>query len=237
MREQFAAGADVIKIASHFSKAEVAAAVEEAHALGLKVTCDCENFYIQWAVDAGVDMIEHPLPRTDETIAQMAPKGVAADPTLVPYIYIFDLSGGYFGSTSRRFAFSKAANVEMLRRLKRAGVKIGVGTDLVRDWYRFLPAPYITELRQFVAAGFTRRRGAGGGHRSERRAARHGRQARHAGAGKLADVLVVEGRPDQDLADLLKVAPGHSRRGGGRGERAACSFRATCRCPSPRRRL
>ena len=75
VRDMFNRGADVIKIASHFSREEVRAAVEEAHALGLKVTCDCETFYIQWAVDAGVDMIEHPLPRTDETIREHRGEG------------------------------------------------------------------------------------------------------------------------------------------------------------------
>ena len=85
VREQFNNGADVIKIASHFSAEEVSAAVSEAHALGLRITCDCETFYVDRAVDAGVDMIEHPLPRSDEVIAKMAAKGVASDPTLVPY--------------------------------------------------------------------------------------------------------------------------------------------------------
>lgn len=61
------------------------AAVEEAHALGMRVTCDCETFYIDWEVAAGVDMIEHPLPRTDSVIAHMAAKGIAAEVTLVPY--------------------------------------------------------------------------------------------------------------------------------------------------------
>src|SRR5689334_11843556 len=155
VREQFNYGADVIKVASHFSPEEIAAAVSEAHALGLRITCDCETFYIDRAVDAGVDMIEHPLPRTDAVIAKMASKGVASDPTLVPYDIIFDQQGGYWGSTSRRFTFSKEANLEMLRRLKRGGVKLGIGTDLVSDWFRYLPGPYLVEMKRFQEAGFT----------------------------------------------------------------------------------
>ncbi len=153
VREQFKKGADVIKVASHFSKQELRAAVDEAHALGLKVTCDCETFYVDWAIEAGVDCIEHPLPRTDQAIQRMAEKGIQAVPTLIPYIYIFDQWGGYWGSTSRRFTFSKEANLDMLRRLRRAGVVSGVGTDLILDWFRYLPEPYITELKQFDAAG------------------------------------------------------------------------------------
>src|SRR6266481_3772430 len=80
VREQFHKGADVIKLGSHFSPEEVKAAVTEAHELGLKVTVDSETFYIQRAVEAGADTIEHPLPRSEETIQLMAKKGVAADP-------------------------------------------------------------------------------------------------------------------------------------------------------------
>jgi imidazolonepropionase-like amidohydrolase len=205
VRENFKNGADVIKIASHFAKAEVAAAVEEAHALGIRVTCDCETFYIEWAVDAGVDMIEHPLPRTDETIRKMAAKGVASIPTVVPYDYIFDAAGGYWGSTSRRFAFSKAANVEMVRRLKRAGVVIGVGTDLVVDWFRFLPEPYITELGHMVEAGFTPAEALAAATKTNAALLDLSDRLGTLEPGKLADVLVVRGTPDANLGDLANV--------------------------------
>ncbi len=143
VREQFHKGADVIKLGSHFSPEEVKAAVTEAHELGLKVTVDSETFYIQRAVEAGADTIEHPLPRSEETIQLMAKKGVAADPTLIPYQIIFEEWGGYFGSTSRRFTFSRDANLEMLKRLRKAGIKCGIGTDLILHWYRYMPGPYI----------------------------------------------------------------------------------------------
>src|SRR5207245_10879575 len=109
--------ADFDEVGSHFSKAEIAAAVEEAHALGLKVTADAETFYIEWAVEAGADTIEHPLPRSEETIQLMARKGTAADPTLIPYHIIFDEFSGYFGSTYHPFTLSKVANLDMLRHL------------------------------------------------------------------------------------------------------------------------
>ena len=206
VRENFKAGADVIKIASHFSRDEVAAATEEAHALGLRVTCDCETFYVDWAVEAGVDMIEHPLPRSDEAIAMMAERGVAADPTLVPYVYIFDLAGGYYGSTSRRFSFSKDDNVAMLRRLRDAGVKTGIGTDLVLDWFRYLPSAYITELKGFVEAGYTTREALTIATRQSAELLDMGDLIGTLAPGMLADVLIVEGDPEAELGDLANVA-------------------------------
>ncbi|MEZ4456124.1 MAG: hypothetical protein R2882_06185 [Gemmatimonadales bacterium] len=71
----------------------------------------------------------------------MKDRGTAADPTLIPYHIIFSLSGGYFGTTSRRFTFSDSANRAVVRRMKEAGIPLGIGTDLVVDWYRYLPWP------------------------------------------------------------------------------------------------
>ncbi|HKW63115.1 MAG TPA: amidohydrolase family protein [Candidatus Acidoferrum sp.] len=205
VREQFHKGADVIKLGSHFSFEEIKAAVQEAHELGLKVTVDTETFYIQRAVEAGADTIEHPLPRTDETIQLMAKKGVAADPTLIPYQIIFEEWGGYFGSTSRRFTFSNDANMEMLRRLKRAGIKCGVGTDLILHWYRYLPGPYIRELKNFVAAGWTIPEALMTATKTNSEILDMDDRLGTLEAGKLADVLVVDGRPDENLDDLAKV--------------------------------
>lgn len=205
VREEFHHGADVIKLGSHFSEAEIRAAVEEAHALGLKVTVDAETFYISRAIEAGADTIEHPLPRGEETIQLMARKGVAAVPTLIPYQIIFDEWGGYFGSTSRRFTFSKEANLEMLKRLRRAGVKCGVGTDLILHWFRYLPAPYITELKNFVAAGWSVPEALVAATRTGAEILDMDDRLGTLEPGKLADVLVVEGKPDENLDDLARV--------------------------------
>lgn len=206
VRVQFKRGADLIKIASHFSPEEVAAAVNEAHALGLKVTCDCETFYIKWAVDAGVDMIEHPLPRTDETIHEMVEKGTQSDPTLIPYILIFNMAGGYYDTTSRRFTFSKDANFALVKKMKDAGITLGIGTDLVTDWYQFLPGPYIEEMKQFVKLGYTVPQVLGIATKTNAEMLDMGDKLGTLEPGKLADVTVVDGQPDVNLDDLTKVS-------------------------------
>ena len=205
VREQFHKGADVIKLGSHFSAEEVKAAVTEAHELGLKVTVDAETFYIQRAVEAGADAIEHPLPRSEETIQLMVKKGTAADPTLIPYQIIFEEWGGYFGSTSRRFTFSKYANLEMLKRLRRAGIKCGVGTDLILHWYRYMPGPYIRELKNFVEAGWSVPEALVAATKINSEILDMDDRLGTLQPGKLADVLVVNGKPDENLDDLAKV--------------------------------
>ena len=116
---------------------------------------DSETVYTEWAVEAGVDAIEHPLPRTDEVVAMMAQRGIASVPTVVPYDYIFEWMGSYHSSTSRRFELSGETTRAMLRKMKEAGVLIGLGTDLVFDWFRDLPYAYIQELEVYLECGFT----------------------------------------------------------------------------------
>jgi len=205
VREQFKRGADLIKLASHFSEEEVRAAVDEAHALGLKVTVDAETFYIERAIEAGVDVVEHPLPRSNRAIKLMSRNGVASVPTLIPYIYIIDMAGGYFGSTSRRFTLTKEDTFDMLRRMRRAKIKIGVGTDLVLDWFRALPAPYIEELKLYVRAGYTVPEALIAATRTSAEILDMADKLGTIEVGKLADIIVIDGEPDVNLDDLANV--------------------------------
>ncbi len=205
VRETFKMGAGHIKIASHFAPDEVKAAVEEAHRLGLKVTCDCETIYIPMAVEAGVDSIEHPLPRTDVDIALMAKKGVAAIPTMQVYQTLFDTQGVYAGSSSRRFSMDSQHNFDVLKKLIAAGVTIGVGTDTISAGFEQSPNIYIADLKFLVRAGYTPVKALVAATRINAQLMDMGDKLGTLEAGKLADVIVVDGNPDQDLDALGKV--------------------------------
>lgn len=205
VRSNFKRGADAIKIASHFSVEEAKAAVDEAHALGIKVTCDCETFYIDWAIEAGVDMIEHPLPRTDDAIQKMAQRGVESDPTMAIVQLFFDSFGGYYGSTSRRFTWDPVSSRGVVRKLRAAGIKMGVGLDLVFDFYRILPEPFIRELEFFVEVGYTVPEALVAATKTSAELLNMGEKLGTLAPGKLADVVVVDGRPDVTLRDLAKI--------------------------------
>lgn len=150
VREQIKAGADYIKLGSNFTREEVAAAVDEAHQLGIRVTADAHTYFITWAV-------------------------------------------------------AKEDNFRMLQRLKAAGITMGIGTDLIYDWYQKLPEPYLIELKQFVAAGFTPMQ-------TLQAATRNGAEILGMldrlgtiETGKLADVLVVDGDPLANIDALRRV--------------------------------
>jgi imidazolonepropionase-like amidohydrolase len=204
VRLQFKRGADLIKLASHFDPEEVKAAVDEAHRLGLRVTVDSETIFTDMAVAAGVDCVEHPLPRSDETVQLMASKNICGDVTLVAYQYILD-SGGYFFSTSRRFTLTNNATFAMARKMKDAGVKLGVGTDLFYALYKSLPEPYIQELRNFTQLGYSPAEALVAGTRTNSEILGMSDRLGTLEVGKLADLIMIDGRPDEKLEDLRKV--------------------------------
>ena len=205
VRVQFKQGADLIKLASEYSQAEIDAAVDEAHSLGLPVTVDSETQYIDMAVKAGVDSIEHPLPRSDAAIALMAKRGIASVPTLIPYRIIQRSSGGYFGSTSRRFELNETTILEMLRKMKKAGIKLGVGTDLITNWIDYMPNAYIEELKGFVKVGYSNSEALVAATKTNAEILRMADRLGTIEPGKLADIIVIDGNPDQDLDALAKV--------------------------------
>ncbi|MBB4859358.1 imidazolonepropionase-like amidohydrolase [Novosphingobium chloroacetimidivorans] len=205
VRAQFAQGADLIKLASEYSQAEIDAAVDEAHSLGLPVTVDAETRYIDMAIEAGVDSIEHPLPRSDEAVARMAKRGIASVPTLVPYRIITRSSGGYYGSTSRRFELNEDTILQMGRKLRRAGVKMGIGLDLIGDWPEYMPGAYIDELNGFTQLGFSKSEALVAATKTSAEILRMGDRLGTIEVGKLADIIVVGGNPDQDFQALRQV--------------------------------
>ena len=205
VRQVFKDGASVIKIASHFAPDEVQAAVDEAHRLGLKVTCDCEGIYTEMAVKAGIDMIEHPLPRTDATITLMAKNHTASVPTLQVYQNVIDRNGGFYGSTSRRFAMTSQDDFDLFKKMKAAGIVMGVGTDTIGDANKMIPNVYIAELKWFVKGGYSLTDTLKAATIVNARLLDMDDKIGSLEAGKLADILVVRGSPDQSLDDLQKV--------------------------------
>lgn len=146
LREVIKYGADVIKFcatggvlskgddpkASQYTLEEMRALVADAHRLGRRVAAHAHGGDgIRWAVEAGVDSIEHGSYIDDAGIAAMKAKGTY----LVPTLYLGDW---FLANAERlhmpRFIMDKARQVmpdaeKFTARAVKAGVKIAYGTD------------------------------------------------------------------------------------------------------------
>lgn len=146
LREVIKYGADVIKFcatggvlskgddpkASQYTLEEMRALVADAHRLGRRVAAHAHGGEgVRWAVEAGVDSIEHGSYVDDAAIAAMKTKGTY----LVPTLYLAD----WFLANAERlhvppFILEKAKQVmpaaeKAIARAVKAGVKIAYGTD------------------------------------------------------------------------------------------------------------
>jgi imidazolonepropionase-like amidohydrolase len=213
VREEIRRGVDVIKLTAPYDKEEVAAAVDEAHMLGLPVTVDAFGDYVTWASQAGIDTIEHPLSISADTIKVMAEKKTALVPTLTafynPLTYGYPSAGippgGFFFTMSRRFSMTHEGNIETVRRARAAGIKIGVGTDIPFENERRYPGDHCVELKFLRDAGLSNKEILEAATRVGGEILAIPDKLGTLQKGKLADVLVVAGDPLQDIENLHKM--------------------------------
>ena len=221
VREQAAAGADVIKImatgavlapgherptAAQFTPEELQAAVETAHALGLRVAAHAHGIEgIARAVEAGVDTIEHGthLHEDPGVAREMAARGVFLVPTLKALAMIADPEGPGVPEDMRAKAQARRPDRDRTFRLAlELGVPIAMGTDAATPFNRH--GENAQELELMVTLGMSPLAAI---------AAADSVAARALGRddvglltpGMLADVVVWEGAPDEDIRALERA--------------------------------
>ncbi|ONI89571.1 peptidase M38 [Actinosynnema sp. ALI-1.44] len=148
VREAFRRGATFLKLCvtggvvgahdrltdTQFTVEEIAVAVQEAAARGTYVTVHAHNNDgIRNAVEAGVRCVEHGTDLDESTAALMASREVALVPTFaVVEQLLHDTAGaGLDESTRDRGMGVRERMTEALAVAKEAGVRIGLGSDLI----------------------------------------------------------------------------------------------------------
>lgn len=213
VREQIRMGADLIKLTAPYTKEEVAAAIDEAHMLGIRVTADAFGDYVTWAAEAKIDAIEHPLAVPDAAIQAMLKNGTAFVPTMTAFYNPTKLGypsahippGAFYYTMSRRFSMTHEDNMETLRKARAAGVKVGIGTDIPFENDRRYPGDYFQELRFFREAGYTNKEILMIATKSGGEILGIPDKLGTLEKGKLADVIAVGGDPLQDIENLRKT--------------------------------
>lgn len=210
VRREIAAGVDWIKMFASTGSAddltgdqtytfeEIKAAVDVAHQKGIPVSVHSYGpKAARDAVRAGADSLEHPIDLDDETLAEMARKGIFYVPTIDHNRYYAD-NAEMFGYgpdvVERLHAFIKQ-NVETTRRAHKAGVRIAMGSDAVFTMF----GENTRELAWFIKAGMTPEQALATA--TVNGAALLGKED-ELGAllpGYLADIVAVEGDPLKDI--------------------------------------
>lgn len=145
---------EVGDLAPSWPRAEVEAAIAEAHRLGARVTAHCfaENS-LKDLVEAGIDCVEHATGLTDDLIPLFAERGVAIVPTLVNIATFPKLADGGESKFPRWSAHMRrlhARRYDTVRGAYDAGIPVYVGTDAGGTLPHGLVAAEVAEL---VTAG------------------------------------------------------------------------------------
>jgi len=210
VRENLSAGADLIKIyitgtlrgpegiPSYFSKGEIQATVDEAHRVGIPVATHCiGGVGLEWALEAGIDVIEHGYFLTDREIDLFIKSGRWL--VMTPSIFFTDdrirtLPPHMIeGHLQQRDEVGQRMNAAV-----KAGVKFAVGTDGMHGGLA-------QEIKYLVDFGATT-------NQALMAATRHAAQVcgledsiGTLEPGKFGDIIGVEGNPLEDIGSLKRV--------------------------------
>jgi imidazolonepropionase-like amidohydrolase len=213
-REQLRVGADQIKImasggamspadelaATQYQIAEIRAAVEVAEAARTYVMAHAYNDgSVRNCLEAGVRSIEHGNLIDEETAAMIAQSGAYLVPTLVTYEALSE-EGDAYGvpeNVIRKIDEAREVGIRALRYGYEAGVKIASGSDLLgplqdrKARELEIKTEVMSPMESLLSATKTN-------------AELFGMEAQigTVEGGKLADLLVVEGNPLEDIAVL-----------------------------------
>jgi len=219
VREQIRAGADAIKMMAtggvitpgvepgspQFALEELKAGAEEAHKAGRKIAAHAQgNEGIKNSLRAGFDTIEHGIYLDDEAIALLLEKKAVLVPTLSAPFNIMEKgekSGipSFIIEKTRRV---KDAHVASIKKAHKAGVPIASGADSGTPFN--LHGENLRELELLVGIGLSPMEAIVSATRIAAETLGLGSRLGTLQPGKLADLIVVEGDPLEDIAVLQR---------------------------------
>jgi imidazolonepropionase-like amidohydrolase len=217
VREQVRGGADLIKImACHdlleFTDAELAAVIDESHRNGLPITAHATyDACIRRVAEFGIDCVEHGGSMSDETIELLLAKQIPIVTTFAPVVMQsqpevakkFNIPD--WKLIERQKAVADPSRYAGIVKAAHAGVVIGFGTDAGSPAVgHAVVAPELKFMLQLgvVADNYAALRSATS---VAAQISRLGDRLGTLEPGKLADLVVIDGNPLDDLDALAQV--------------------------------
>jgi len=217
VRQAFYDGADLIKVIVNtgprvVSLDEMNAIVEEAHRVGRTVAAHAiGDTATRIAAEAGVTSIEHAYTIPDEVLRMMAQKGIYLVATDYPAeFYVSAFASSLTPEQQRRqregaTQFAKS-NADRLMRAVRAGVKVAFGSDEYYDVAgRSRGQSSLLTLQAYQEAGMSPLEVLRTATVNSAALLGWGDRIGSIEAGRLADIIAVDGDPLKDVKDLQRV--------------------------------
>ena len=217
VRDQVGGGADLIKImACHdtleFTDEELSAVIDETHRNGLYITAHATfDDAISRVTDFGIDCIEHGGPMSERTIEKVAKKNIPICTTFSPVVMQSnaELARKYnipeWKIEERQKIVKDKSRFDSLVRASEAGIEIIFGTDAGSP---VVPHDAIVPEMKFMIDLGVVKNNLEAIQSATYRAAKVNKVDDRVGSieiGKEADLIIVEGRPDENIDDLTKV--------------------------------
>ena len=217
VREQVGSGADLIKImACHdtleFTDEELEAVIDETHRNGLYITAHATfDAAINRVTDFGIDCIEHGGPMTDTTIEKVAKKNIPICTTFSPVVMQSkeEIARQYnipeWKIKERQKIVKDKSRFDSLVKASKAGIDIIFGTDAGSP---VVPHDAIVPEMKFMIDLGVVKDNLDAIQSATYRAAKVNKIEDKLGSieiGKDADLIIVRGKPDENIDDLSNV--------------------------------
>ncbi len=214
VREQVAAGADVIKMYGStgsdqdvtgfqtYSFDEMKAAVDAAHRYGKRIAIHSYGpDGARDAVRAGSDSVEHAIDIPDDVLVEMVKRGTFYVPTIDHNRYYVEFRDqfGYDEKVAARLNAYIEKNLETARRAHKAGVKFAMGSDAVFNMF----GQNTRELAWFIKAGMTPAEALQTATSNAAGLLGMPDQLGAVAPGYMADIVAVEGDPLSDIQVVI----------------------------------